>query len=157
MMFSIINPPKKSVSRINKVLLFFIFIVICIYLSSLLTLRSINRAFDKYGIMGKSFIIFIVVLISLNIFVLFNCIMNDDNIEGLAQCTPFVAESVSVDEDRMSKASDSPFMALFGYTCPAGMMGPIPSARNHLDQSLIKQAAIINTTGKAQGVYDTMQ
>ena len=153
MMFSIINTPKKSVSRINRLLLFVIFIVITIYLSSLIKLRSINMAFDKYGIIGKCFILFIVVLVSLNIFVLFNCIINDDNIEGLA-CPPFVASGVSVDDDIMSKSTDTPFMSPFGYTCSAGMMGPIPSARDPLDQSLIKQAAIVNSTGQAQGVYD---
>ena len=54
----------------------------------------------------------------------------------------------------MLQSIENPFMAPFGYTCPAGHMGPIPSARNYKDQSLIKNAAIVQSTGKAQGVYD---
>ena len=145
---------RNSLSIINRLLLFVIFVVICIYLSSLLTLRSINRAFDKYGFIGKCFIICIVVLMVINIIVIFKCIVNTDNIEGLS-CTPFISEGVTIKND-MAQSFDNPFMAKFGYSCKAGMMGPIPSARNSSDQTLITNAAIVNSTGKAQSEYDTI-
>ena len=153
MVYSIINH-KKSVSRINRLLLFIIFVVICIYLASLITLRSINKAFGKYGILGKCFIIFMGVLFVLNIVVILRWFVNYDNIEGLL-CPPFTVDGVNSNKDTiMLQSIENPFMAPFGYTCPAGHMGPIPSARNYKDQSLIKNAAIVQSTGKAQGVYD---
>ena len=155
MVYSIINH-KKSVSRINRLLLFIIFVVICIYLASLITIRSINKAFDKYGILGKCFIIFMGVLFLLNIFVIVRWTVNDDNIEGLLPCPPFTVDGANLNKNIISQSVENPFMAPFGYTCPAGHMGPIPSARNNLDQTLIKNAAIVQSDGKAQSVYDTV-
>ena len=154
MVYSIINH-KKSVSRINRLLLFIIFVVICIYLASLITLRSINKAFDKYGILGKCFIIFMGVLFVLNVVVILRWFVND-NIEGLL-CPPFTMNGVNSNKDIiLSQSAENSFMTPFGYTCPAGHMGPIPSARNHLDQSLIKNAAIVQSDGKAQSIYDVV-
>ncbi len=153
MEYSIINT-KNPVSRINRLLLFIIFVVICIYLASLITLRSINKAFDKYGILGKCFIIFMGVLFVLNIVVILRWFVND-NIEGFS-CPLFTVNGVNSNNDTIiSQSVENPFMDPFGYTCPAGHMGPIPSARNYLDQSLIKHAAIIQSDGRAQSVYDT--
>ena len=153
MVYSIINH-KKSVSRINRLLLFIIFVVICIYLASLITLRSINKAFDKYGILGKCFIIFMGVLFVLNVVVILRWFVND-NIEGLL-CPPFTINGVNLNKDIISQYEENSFMTPFGYTCPAGHMGPIPSARNQLDQSLIKNAAIVQSDGKAQSIYDAV-
>ena len=152
MEYSIINT-KNPVSRINRLLLFIIFIVICIYLASLITLRSINRAFDKYGLLGKCFIIFIGVLFVLNVFVILRWMLTDDNIEGLS-CPPYIAAGVNSDKNINAHSDVTPFMAPFGYTCDAGMMGPVPSARNDADQTLITNAAIIQTVGVANSKYD---
>ena len=153
MEYSIINT-TKSVSRINRLLLFIIFIVICFYFASLITLRSINKAFDKYGLLGKCFIFFIGALFLINIFVIVKWVCNDDTIEALSVCPPFTVTGVSTNTSITSQSDDTPFMAPFRYTCDPGMMGPIPSARNQQDQTLIKNAAIIQSDGKAQSVYD---
>ena len=158
MKISVINP-KKSVSRINRLLLFIIFLVICIHLASLITIHSINKAFNKYGILGKCFIFFMGALFLLNIFVIVRWVGNTDPIEGFS-CPPFTVNGVITSSSGITAQSDdtnnTPFMDPFRYTCSPGMMGPIPSARNHLDQTLIKNAAIIQSDGKAQSVYDSV-